>query len=166
MDIPKPSLSLVATSTNPDGLLPPVPRKRTKESYYSGQTDSFFKSVQWQVPPKSHSLSSTTLTNPQVRRRHNPLHLLVLQPNQHFRPPLRPPLFFFSRRRLPKSSHPHTPRHAPPSRTLRSHRSLPLLRPRASLNTMSPNSQYRPSNSFTPCFSSTTFIRRRLRLLE
>ncbi|KAK3339174.1 WD40-repeat-containing domain protein [Neurospora tetraspora] len=56
----KPSLNLVATSTKPDGLFPSALRKTTNNSLPSGQTDSFFKSVQWSADGTTLFTSSSS----------------------------------------------------------------------------------------------------------
>ncbi|KAK3502542.1 hypothetical protein B0T13DRAFT_430422 [Neurospora crassa] len=56
----KPSLGLVAMSTNPNGLSPSTPRHTTKTSRSSRQTDSFFKSVQWSADGTTLFTSSSS----------------------------------------------------------------------------------------------------------
>lgn len=46
----KPSLKLAALSTDPDGSRPVQPASQSKYDILSG-SESFFKSVQWFVPP-------------------------------------------------------------------------------------------------------------------
>ncbi|KAK3324007.1 hypothetical protein B0T19DRAFT_427477 [Cercophora scortea] len=122
----RPSLNILATSSNPDGLFPFKPRNLENNPHI---LNPFFKSVQC--------------------RRDNTLHLLLLKPNQHLRAPLHPPGPATLARRPRRAKHPH------PTRTIQRHRPLPLLRARAPLHPSPPNRKQRPPNPPPPRLPTT-----------